>query len=64
MALDPVRMIRRWRSFRAEVTEEVGFLIERHGADARKVAEQRLASKAVGRDEKRLLTAALRRLNG
>lgn len=62
MKFDPTRILRRWRSFRAKVDQEVSFLIDQYGDDALKAARERMKSADLRSDQKRLLAAAIRQL--
>ncbi len=62
MAIYPVRLLRRWRAFDAEVREEVNYLIERHGANASTHVREQLARRDLSEEQRRRLQAAAREL--
>lgn len=62
MALGLWRTLRRRRSFRAEVAEEVSFLIEQHGAEAARIVRERLAGSELRPGQRKVLEAAAKQL--
>jgi len=62
VVVDPIRMLRRWRSFQADVAEEVNFLLEQHGAAALTAAQTRLSQASLKPYAKRVLEAAVKQL--
>jgi hypothetical protein len=62
MALGLWRTLRRRRSFRAEVAEEISFLIEKHGAEAARIVRERLASAELRPGQRKVLEAAAKQL--
>lgn len=62
MAISPIRLLRRWRAFNAEVREEVNYLIERYGDRALDHVQSELARPDLSNEARRRLRAAARRL--
>jgi hypothetical protein len=60
--IDPLRMLRRWRAFRDDVAEEVGFLVERYGQNALAVAREKLSESNLSSSRRKVLAAAIRQL--
>jgi hypothetical protein len=62
MALGLWRTLRRRRSFRAEVAEELNFLIEKYGAEAARIVRERLAGGDLRPGQRKVLEAAAKKL--
>lgn len=62
MALNPWQALRRWRKFRARVREEIGFIIERHGVQAREAVLRELSQQGLSPRRAKILKAAARAL--
>ncbi len=62
MAFGLSKAYRDWARFRAEVREEINFLIERHGADAQKAALDALNKPDINPRRRRVMEAASRLL--
>ncbi len=62
MALYPFDRLQNWLKFRSRVREEVGFLIERHGANAAQAALDEVRTSTLSPRRVKLLRAAAQRL--